>query len=307
VTAPSATNGGTSFNFTVTAQNPIGATTDTAFIGTVHFTSSDSQAVLPADYTFTTADQGAQSFAATLTTDGSETVTARETVNTLITGSATITVSTPGNVAFSPTFLVFYPYPVGVSSPPKAVTLTNSSSRVIAISSITFGGMNPGDFSAFSTTCRAILPINKSCVIRVKSTPTAVGSRSGTLIITDNAANSPQTVSLIGAGIPQVTLTPSSLLFATRTVGTTSSAKKIIVKNNLDRILNITGIGFTGADPGDFVSAGTTCGTSVASGKSCTFSVAFKPLATGSRTAALTVSDDASPTTQSTDLSGTGK
>ena len=67
---PSSTTAGSTFTFTVTATNPDG-TTDTGYTGTVQFTSSDPQAVLPANYTFTTADQGVHTFTATLKTAGS--------------------------------------------------------------------------------------------------------------------------------------------------------------------------------------------------------------------------------------------
>src|SRR5262249_59305571 len=63
--------------------------------GTVAFTSSDGQAVLPANYTFTTADAGVHTFSGgvTLKTTGSQTVTATDTATSSITGSATVTVS----------------------------------------------------------------------------------------------------------------------------------------------------------------------------------------------------------------------
>jgi hypothetical protein len=82
--------------FTVTVQaldasnNPT-----TAYTGTVHFTSSDGAASLPADYTFLAADGGRHTFSVTLQTTGTQTVTATDTVSAPITGSATVTVSQP--------------------------------------------------------------------------------------------------------------------------------------------------------------------------------------------------------------------
>jgi hypothetical protein len=58
-------------NFTVTAKNADG-TKNTNYRGTVHFTSSDPQAVLPADYTFTAADGGIHNFSVTLKTASSQ-------------------------------------------------------------------------------------------------------------------------------------------------------------------------------------------------------------------------------------------
>jgi ELWxxDGT repeat protein len=65
-------------SFTVKALNPDGSA-DAGYTGTVHFTSSDLQAVLPADYTFTAADQGTHTFTATLKTAGHQSITVTDT------------------------------------------------------------------------------------------------------------------------------------------------------------------------------------------------------------------------------------
>jgi uncharacterized delta-60 repeat protein len=90
---PSSVTAGTSGTFTVTALNPDG-TVNTGYLGTVHFTSGDPNAVLPADYTFTAADQGVHTFSATLVTAGSQSLTATDTTNgTLLGGEAGIQVT----------------------------------------------------------------------------------------------------------------------------------------------------------------------------------------------------------------------
>lgn len=67
------------------------------YTGTVHFTSSDLHAVLPADYTFVSSDKGSHTFSATLNTSGSQSLTATDTASTTITGTEAITVN-PANV-----------------------------------------------------------------------------------------------------------------------------------------------------------------------------------------------------------------
>jgi ELWxxDGT repeat protein len=69
---------GTAVSFTVTARNA-DDTTNTGYLGTIHFTSTDPQAVLPADYTFIAADHGVHTFTATLKTAGYQAITARDT------------------------------------------------------------------------------------------------------------------------------------------------------------------------------------------------------------------------------------
>ena len=68
--------------------HPIGSlgNTATGYRGTVHFTSTDSNAVMPANYTFTAANAGVHTFSVTLKTVGTQSVRARDTVTATITG-----------------------------------------------------------------------------------------------------------------------------------------------------------------------------------------------------------------------------
>jgi hypothetical protein len=84
------TTAGIAPTFTVMALNADG----TGYTGTVHFTSSDPQAVLPADYTFTAADQGSHTFSGVkLRTKGLQTITAIDLLFASISGSLTTQVS----------------------------------------------------------------------------------------------------------------------------------------------------------------------------------------------------------------------
>jgi hypothetical protein len=65
----------------------------TGYTGTIHFTSSDSNAVLPADYTFVASDNGKHTFHVTFKTAGNDSVTATDTTTATATGSATTIVS----------------------------------------------------------------------------------------------------------------------------------------------------------------------------------------------------------------------
>jgi hypothetical protein len=83
---PSVLTAGSGGSFTVTALNADG-TIDTSYTGAVHFTSSDPQAVLPVNYTFTTADAGVHTFSATLKAAGTQSITASDTTTGSVTGS----------------------------------------------------------------------------------------------------------------------------------------------------------------------------------------------------------------------------
>src|SRR5206468_2066074 len=88
VSAPASSSAGSSFTITVTALDANGNTVP-GYTGTIHFTSSDSAAVLPANYTFTSSDHGTHSFSVTLRSAGSQTVTATDTAGSATTGSTT--------------------------------------------------------------------------------------------------------------------------------------------------------------------------------------------------------------------------
>ena len=92
---PSPTTAGVAHNVTVTAKDPFGATA-IGYTGTVHLSSTDAAAVLPAAYTFTASDAGVHAFSVALKTAGTQSVTATDTATSSITGSQSGIVVNPG-------------------------------------------------------------------------------------------------------------------------------------------------------------------------------------------------------------------
>jgi CSLREA domain-containing protein len=83
---PSTATAGVAGTFAVTARDA-GGNPVTSYLGTVRFASSDPQAVLPANYTFTSADNGVHTFTATLNTTGTRSLTVTDTASPNITGA----------------------------------------------------------------------------------------------------------------------------------------------------------------------------------------------------------------------------
>jgi hypothetical protein len=83
---PSSIVAGTASTFTITALDDLGRTY-AGYRGTVHFTSSDPLAALPADYTFTAADNGRAVFPAALLTAGIQSITATDTQTASVVGT----------------------------------------------------------------------------------------------------------------------------------------------------------------------------------------------------------------------------
>ena len=209
-------------------------------------------------------------------------------------------------VSLSPTSLTFANQTVGTTSAAQFSTLTNSGTTTITISSFAISG----DFAfAGLGTCGTSLAAGTSCTTSVNFKPTATGTRTGSVTITDSATGSPQTISLTGSGVssstPAASLSPASLSFGNQTVGASSAAQSITLSNTGTAALSISGIAITGTNSGDFTQTHT-CGASLAAGTSCTISVTFKPTATGSRSAGVAITDNASGSPQTAALSGSG-
>jgi len=216
-------------------------------------------------------------------------------------------------VNLSSTNVAFGSQRVGTTSAVQTVTLTNTGGSTLNIATVALGGTNPGDFAiASGTTCTngSSVPPTNSCVIKVTFTPTVSGARTGTVTITDDALDSPQSINLSGTGtFPVVALSTTVVNFNNQPMGSTSAAMPVTVNNTGTDTLNITTVALGGANAADFaIATGTTCtnGSAVAANGSCVINVTFTPTVTGARTATLSITDDASSSPQTVTLNGTG-
>jgi hypothetical protein len=153
--------------------------------------------------------------------------------------------------------------------------------------------------------CPSSLNVGATCQIKVTFTPTAPGVVQGTLSVTDNAVNSPQTVLLTGTGTV-VMLSPISVNFGDQQVSTTSNPATITLTNQWTSILSISQIQITGTDPEDFSVQSNNCGSNVPAGGFCTIMVTFTPTLKGQRSAQFSVSDNGGGSPQTIPLTGTG-
>ncbi len=131
---------------------------------------------------------------------------------------------TSSSVALSTAALTFPTTALGASSAAQPVTLTNQGSVTLRITSI----QSTGDFSQ-TNNCPSSLDAGSRCTIQIVFSPTASGSRSGSLAIGDNGAGSPQSVALTGTGADfSMTALPASV-----TVGSGSTATYTIQVNSV--------------------------------------------------------------------------
>ena len=138
----------------------------------------------------------------TMTATATSTATATATLTSTPSATATRTAnptatSTPVAIGtVSPTSLSFGKHAKGTTSAAKTVTLKNSGTASLSVSSI---AVTP-NFTQTNTCTFALLP-GQSCSISVRFAPTIIGAITGSLQINDNASNTPQVVSLSGKGI----------------------------------------------------------------------------------------------------------
>jgi parallel beta-helix repeat protein len=204
----------------------------------------------------------------------------------------------PTNVSFQPPSLTFGTQLIGTTSAAQPVIVTNTGAMPL------FMGIKISAQFLETTNCPVRLAAGAACTVNVSFKPAATGVQTGSLLFADNASASPQDVSLSGSGqgFPIVSLAPTSLTFGTQALGTTSPAKKVTLKNTGTISLTINSI----TPSADFTISATTCSSSLAPQASCTISVAFKPVGTGTRLGTLTLDDNASGSPHTVSLSGVG-
>ena len=152
------------------------------------------------------------------------------------------------SVSASPSSAAFGTVTTGSTSSATTFAISNSGSDTLTFGAgaATLSGTHASDFSIATDTCSsASIPIGATCVIGVTFTPGANGARSASLVLTDNATDSPQSISLTGTGgtsdgggsssgttspvaTPTVTATPSATPSATPTAAATTPVKRTV-------------------------------------------------------------------------------
>jgi hypothetical protein len=222
-------------------------------------------------------------------------------------GSATA--ASTYTVSVSPTSLAFASTVVGSTTAAQLITIKNTGTAAVTLTSETITGANATSFVKSATTCGTSLAAAASCTVSVEFKPTVAGALTASLSVADNATGTPQVVALKGTATAATTLTVSlsetSIAFPTTIIGATSDESMVTLTNTGAAAVTINSIAISGTNPTAFEYL-TTCGTSLAAKASCSLYIAFKPAAAGALTAALAVADTATGSPQKVTLTGTG-
>jgi hypothetical protein len=224
------------------------------------------------------------------------------------TGPSTVSVLLNTAVVLAPTSITYKSRPDHTQSERKLVTLTNNAAPALTVSSVTVIAKDASSFVADPGTCQgATLAAGQSCTAMVRFRPLGTGLKTASLRVSDSLPGSAPTVGLSGTGTPGPWLSTSvqGLKFGSVPVGTTSGNKSVTLRNVGSANMTVSAITVGGTNPADFTGLTHNC-ASLAPGQSCSAQIAFRPGATGPRTATLTITDTAPRSPHHVALYGTG-
>jgi uncharacterized repeat protein (TIGR01451 family) len=253
----------------------------------------------------------------TFTSAGPRTLTATYPGDTNFSGGTSAgvsqTVNPPalGTLRISPSSVDFGDVYVGTFAA-RSVTLTNTGTASIAISNVSVvspPGGNAREFFNFGLFCPPTLLAGRSCTVGINflPAPNQTTPQSATLVITDSAAGSPQSIPVTGTPInPQALVNQFFMSFGAQQVNTTSAPMSFTLKNTGTTPLSIKNISVVGNFA---LAAASTCavGGTVNPSQSCVVSVTFTPKSRGFQAGSVFISDNAFFGLQFVGLSGLGK
>ncbi len=208
----------------------------------------------------------------------------------------------------SPNPIVFPTQAAGTSGTQLVPLVANAGDSELLLSTISLTGPNASDFQLAFTgiggpSCFAGLSPGTLCDMGITFSPaaSATGTRTATLVFTDNAADNPQTVSVTGtvSGAYALNLSPLTLTPTEPVAIGTSTYTYLELQNPSANGVQITSLTVAGANEADFTAVPASClvngsptlPITVPSGSTCDVSVTFDPQPgdSGTRTATLTV------------------
>ena len=206
---------------------------------------------------------------------------------------------TPGALGANPTSLVFGSVQVG-NSTNLSETLTNTGGSSVTITQANLTG---AVFSVSGLTLPLTLTPNQSVTFTATFTPTSAGAASGSLSVVSNASNSTLNIALSGTGTSagQLAVSPTSLSFGSVTVGSSSALNGSLTASGASVTVSSASL-----NNSEFALSGISLPATLPAGQSATFTVTFKPSASGAASASLSFSSNASNSPAVQTMTGTG-
>ena len=208
-------------------------------------------------------------------TDDAPTAGSVQTITLSGTGAAalTVTVSGSGTVTSAP---------AGISCPTTCSATFAGNSAVVLTATASTGST----FTSFSAPCTPAnpQPTPPTCTVTMSAAETVTA-----------------TFNTTAAGT--IMIAPPALTFGSQAVGTTSATQTVTASNTGGAAVTFTSI----VTSGDFAGATLAqCPSIAVEATPCVFQISFKPTAAGTRTGAITFTDNATGSPQTVTLTGTG-
>ena len=254
-------------------------------------------------------------FAPTTTNPQSATLSIAHNNNNVLGSTNTVALTGTGSTAtapaatVTPALLAFGTVTTGTTTAAQNITVSNSGSANLVVSSVTKGGTNPTEFNVVNN-CTTVLP-GANCTITVAFAPATAVAKSATISIAHNATGSPSSVTVSGTGgsivvpAPVASVTPASLAFGSVTTGTTSATQSITVSNTGNANLVVSPVTKGGTNPTEFTVVTNNC-TTVLPGTNCTITVAFAPATAAAKSATISIPHNAAASPSNVTVNGTG-
>jgi Abnormal spindle-like microcephaly-assoc'd, ASPM-SPD-2-Hydin/Protein of unknown function (DUF1573) len=224
------------------------------------------------------------------------------TTNVDLTGVATT--EAVGRLTATPAVLSLGTVKAG-SSTTAVTTLKNAGNGNVTLSNIDLSGSG---FSTSGIATPVVMVPGESLALSVKFSPTAAGTKTGTILLT-SSQGAVTTVTVSGtattapqAVAPALTVSPGSINFGSVVASVTNTQTVQLSNPGTVSVTvsaaNITGTGFT--------TSGLNVPLTLAAGQSSTFNVEFNPKTAGAVTGSLALSSNAANAASTVSLSGTG-
>lgn len=226
-------------------------------------------------------------------------------VVTLVATAVAVVTNVP-QISLAPVSLVFAAGTINTQSPAQTLTLSNPGKAPLNVSSVVISGVNAADYALGTAagSCGAAFTVaaGASCELLVVFTPLAAGASSGQVSVVSDSAGGVSSVSVSGTGLaapaPVVVVNTTLLSFGGGQVAGSSSVSRTVTYTNAGTAVLTGSVQVTGGSAGDFVvvSGAGSClatGFSLAPAASCAVYLQYRPQATGTSSASLTLASNA--------------
>lgn len=201
----------------------------------------------------------------------------------------------------TPSLVEFGAYTLGASPVVRSVIVRNTGNAVVTMDSIRI----TGPFT-LSHDCPFNFGPDATCALTVAFSDTTIGEKTGEILIVSSAAGGIRTITLKGLvqrqPVPVIAVSPVSIGFGNRLIGTQSVAQRVTVSNEGGATASLGALSASL----DFVIVNSNCGPSLAQGESCFADVAMRPLGFGARAGELSFTSNAVGSPHRVDLLGLG-